>query len=329
MRHRLPFPGDARFAFTLLDDTDVATVETVRPIYRLLESLGMRTTKTVWMLDYEGHSPGFWQSETMENAAYRDFVIDLHHRGFEIAFHGATMESSTRDRTLEALNRFERTFGRPPRVHANHSMNRENLYWGHGRIDGGLVGAVYDRIATASKDHFQGHLPESPYYWGDLASERIEYVRNLTFHELNLLRINPSMPYRDPHRPMVRWWFSTADAEGVTSFNRLLRPANQARLEREGGVCILTTHLGKGFCPRGELNHRTRELLEMLGARRGWFPTVSELLDWMREQRTTSSLPAAEWRRMERRWLLDLLTRTVRARLRTRVRHLTGRFRRR
>src|SRR6185436_5946929 len=43
-----PFPGGARFAFTVMDDTDVATVENIRPIYRLFESLGMRTTKTVW-----------------------------------------------------------------------------------------------------------------------------------------------------------------------------------------------------------------------------------------------------------------------------------------
>lgn len=325
---KLEFPGGARFAFTILDDTDVATVETVRPIYRLFESVGMRTTKTVWMLRYDGHSYGFWQSETMEDPHYREFVIDLQHRGFEIAFHNASMETNTRDRTVEALDRFEQTFGHPPRVHANHSMNRENLYWGPGRVDGGLVGAVYRRIAERTKDYFQGHEPGSPYYWGDLCSERIDYVRNLTFKEINLLRVNPSMPYRDPARPLARWWFSTADAEGVTRFNALLHPRNQDRLEREGGVCIVTTHLGKGFCPKGVLNPRTRELIERLASRNGWFPTVSELLDWLRQQRVEEGLPAPEWRRMQRLWLHDLVMRSVASRLRERGRRMVNRFRR-
>src|SRR5437773_11216685 len=96
---RVPFPGGARFAFTVMDDTDVATVENVQPVYRLLESLGMRTTKTVWPVRCEEGSRNFSLSETMDDPHYHDFVVDLHARGFEIAFHGATMETSTRERT--------------------------------------------------------------------------------------------------------------------------------------------------------------------------------------------------------------------------------------
>ena len=59
------FPGGARFAFTVMDDTDVATVDNVLPIYRLLESLGMRTTKTVWPVRCEEGSRNFSLSETM------------------------------------------------------------------------------------------------------------------------------------------------------------------------------------------------------------------------------------------------------------------------
>ena len=123
------FPGGARFAFTVIDDTDVATVDNVLPIYRLLESLGMRTTKTVWPVRCEEGSRNFSLSETMDDPHYHAFVVDLHARGFEIAFHGATMETSTRERTARALDRFRGVFGAPPRVHANHSFNRDNLYW--------------------------------------------------------------------------------------------------------------------------------------------------------------------------------------------------------
>jgi len=35
----LEFPYGKRFAFTVLDDTDVATVQNVAPVYALLERL--------------------------------------------------------------------------------------------------------------------------------------------------------------------------------------------------------------------------------------------------------------------------------------------------
>ncbi|HEV8305284.1 MAG TPA: hypothetical protein VGQ25_10005 [Gemmatimonadales bacterium] len=306
-----PFPGGARFAFTIIDDTDVATVENVRPIYRLLESLGMRTTKTVWPVRCEEGSRNFALSETMDDPHYRDFVVDLHARGFEIAFHGATMETSTRERTARALDRFRGVFGAPPRVHANHSFNRDNLYWGLGRVDDPALRLLYRAAFPQAPDFYQGHCPGSPYWWGDLCVEQIEYVRNLTFSEINLLRVNPSMPYRDPSRPYVRWWFSATDAEDAEAFNHLLRPANQERLEAEGGVCIIATHFGKEFGAAGMVNRETRRLLEALAARKGWFPPVGDLLDWLRARRAGDRLPPGEWRRMQWRWARDLLARRL------------------
>ena len=308
---RLDFPNGKKFAFTVFDDTDVATVENVRPIYRLFEQLGMRTTKTVWPVACPEGSPNFSTSETMDDEAYRAFVIDLARRGFEIASHGATMESSERARTVTAWERFRADFGRYPRLHANHSYNRENVYWGVDRLDEPLVRALYRRVNGRPSGHYQGHHPQSPYWWGDLLTEHVEYTRNLTFAEINLLRINPSMPYHDPSRPLVRWWFSSADAEGAEEFNRLLRDEEQARLEREGGICIVATHLGKGYHVAGEVHPGTRAVLEQLALRSGWFPTVGELLDWMRDQRSDQGLPPAEWRAMQWRWFRDLAWRKV------------------
>src|SRR3989441_23481 len=290
------FPGNARFAFSVIDDTDVATVDNVLPIYRLLESLGMRTTKTVWPLRCEEGSHNFSLSETMDAPHYSAFVVDLQRRGFEIAFHGATMETSTRERTERALQRFRLAFGGPPRVHANHSLNRENLYWGVDRIDVPVLRLAYRLMTRTPRDFFQGHRCDSPYWWGDLCREQIDYVRNLTFSEINLLRLNPSMPYHDPTRPHVRWWFSSVDAEDVDEFTDLLRPENQERLEAEGGVCIVGTHLGKGYCRNGSVHPEARRLLERLGRRPGLFLPVSELLDWLGSQRAGTGLPRREWR---------------------------------
>ena len=309
MRAGFEFPGGKRFAFTIIDDTDVATVENIRPIYRLLEQLGMRTTKTVWPMACPEGSENFWESQTLEEAEYREFVADLHARGFEIGSHGATMESSTRERTMAGFDRLRGLFGRYPRVHANHCYNRENMYWGVDRLDNPALRLVYSWLNGRPRHHYLGHVPESPYWWGDFCSEHIVYARNLSFTSPDVSRINPSMPYHDPSRPLVRWWYSACDAEDATEFNELLRPEAQDQLERDGGVCLVATHLGKGFVSQGEVHPETRQVLESLARRDGWFPTVGELLDHLVARRESPTLPAREWRRMQWRWAWDLARR--------------------
>ena len=310
------FPGGARFAFTIMDDTDVATVENVGPVYRLLHELGMRTTKTVWPVGCPEGSRNFSSSQTLDDPDYVAFVRGLAAQGFEIAFHGATMESSPRERTVRALDRFLELFGANPKVYASHSYNRENLYWGADRLDDPVLKSLYARSNGQPVDWYQGHRPDTPWWWGDLVQERISYVRNLTYDDINVARINPSMPYRDPKRPLAPWWFSAADAEDAEEFNRLIDEPAQDRLEREGGICIVATHLGKRFATGGRVDPTTERLLRRLAGLPGWFVPVGELLDWLRNRRTEPTLPAAEWRSMQWRWARDLVARRIRWKLR-------------
>jgi hypothetical protein len=55
------------------------------------------------------------------------------------------------------------------------------------------------------------------------------------------------MPYHDPGRPLVKWWFSSTDAEGADEFAGLLSGEALERLERDGEVCIVATNFGKGY----------------------------------------------------------------------------------
>ena len=307
------FPDGKRFAFSVIDDTDVATVENVRPVYRLLESLGMRTTKTVWPVGCPEGSKNFFRSKTLEDPEYREFVLDLRKRGFEITWHGATMESSRRERTVAALERFRELFGDYPRVHAGHAENRENLYWGAQRIDDPLLRMIMRRVNSDMDGYYSGHDPQSPYWWGDLCTIHFRYVRNLTFDSMNLAAINPSMPYRDERRPLGRLWFSASDAEDATEFIHLLRSEEQERLEREGGFCIVATHFGKGFVKDGAtVQPAAVERLRELAARPGWFVPVGELLDFLGSQRSEHAIPGWEWKRMQWRWALDHGRRKVR-----------------
>ncbi len=306
------FPNSKRFAFTIIDDTDVATVKNVGPVYRLLEELGMRATKTVWPVGCPEGSANYSSSQTLEDPDYLTFVIDLQRRGFEITWHGATMESSTRERTIRALERFRELVGSYPSVHANHSLNRENIYWGAGRVDHALLKLMVSWFAVRGLAPFEGHDPSSPFFWGDLCQKHVRYVRNLTFNNLTLAAINPSMPYADPKRPLVRQWFSASDAENAEEFIELLRPEQQERLEREGGFTVVATHFAKGFVQDGSVHPLVRQRLEMLAKRPGWFPTVSELLRFLEARPKPEALPAREWRKMQWRWAWDLAGRKLR-----------------
>ncbi len=319
------FPNGRLFAFTIIDDTDVATVENVAPVYRLLAELGLRATKTVWPVPCPEGSRNFSSSQTVDDPDYLAFVLDLHKQGFEITWHGATMESSTRERTIRALERFHENLGFYPQVHANHASNLENLYWGTDRVDSRFLKLLIRRFAMHGLPPFEGHVPASPFFWGDLCTKHIRFARNLTFNNLNLAAINPSLPYHDPSRPLVKFWFSASDAEGADEFIELLCAAQQERLERERGFTIVATHFAKGYARDGRVHPGVRDCLERLARRPGWFPTVSGLLDHLHEQRNSDKLPASEWRKMQWRWARDLAIRRWKIRRNAKKRSPPGR----
>jgi hypothetical protein len=266
----------------------------------------MRTTKTVWPLACPEGSSDFASSQTLDDPAYLAFVLDLKKRGFEVTWHGATMESSLRDRTVAGLERFREHFGHYPRIHTNHAGNRENLYWGPRRIDHPFLKLLL-RLLGHSPNDFAGDREDSPYWWGDLCERHIVYSRNLTFRTLNLASINPGMPYHDPTRPAVRYWFSTSDAEDARSFAKLIHHQRVKRLEEEGGFCIIATHFGKRFAQNGAVDPVIEERLRSLSLRPGWFPTVGELLDWLHMHHESDTLSSKEWRKMQWQWALDTL----------------------
>jgi hypothetical protein len=312
MTPRIRFPAGKRFAFTIIDDTDVATLDNVQPVYALLQECGFRTTKTVWPMSWRGGKSNFECSETLEDPRYLEFVRELAVNGFEIASHGATMESSERNDIQASIDRFASLLGTVPRVYANHSLNRENLYWGLGRIDHPLIRQIYRHVIRTTDDHYQGHVEGSAWWWGDLCKAHHTYVRNLTFNHLNVLRANPSMPYHDPRRPLVNWWFSAADAEDCDEFARRMTKERIDELEDEGGVCILATHLGKRYMQNGCIDSRFEAAIRYLATRPGWYVPVGELLDWLRDSKGGArELPIGEWNAMQWRWARDLITRKL------------------
>jgi hypothetical protein len=301
----IKFPGDRRFAFTILDDTDDSTLENVRPIYERLRDLGFRTTKTVWSFGCAGRRSIYHSADTLERVEYLAFVRELVDGGFELASHGATMESSTREETKRSIDFLVREFGHCPRLYVNHGQNRENLYWGPNRFQTTLFRWLFARFR--GREYFCGEKPGTPYFWGDLASKHFEYVRNFTFRNLNMLRVNPEMPYQLDGTPDVPFWFSTTDAPNARVFARRLTRRALKALEEEGGVCIMSTHLGKGFMEGGSIRPEVDEILRYLAGRPGYYVPVSELLDLLRARGRGTRLEASEVWRLECRYVLDKL----------------------
>jgi hypothetical protein len=302
---RIRWPDHKRFAFTIFDDTDLSTLTNVGPVYAFLDECGFRTTKSVWPLKGSGTPRA--GGVTCEDPEYLEWTQGLQAGGFEIGYHLATFHTSPRDDTRRALERFEAMYGHSPRAAANHTGCHEGIYWGADRLSGLNRHAYRLVMRLRGRGTFRGHREGDPLFWGDLCRDKIEYVRNFQFDDINTLAACPWMPYHDPARPFVNQWFAASEGAEVGAFNRCVAEAEQDRLEAEGGACIMYTHLACGFHRDGRLDPRFAELMRRLAAKDGWFVPVSTLLDHIRAERGEHVLTAQERRRLERRWLFGKL----------------------
>ena len=217
----MKWPNNKDFAFSIVDDTDMSTLENVKPIYDLLIDCGLTTTKTVWVYPHEGTY--FSASHTLQHAAYLEFVKQLQRKGFEIALHGARGCSSERAMIIEALEEFKVHFGSYPTMHINHAQNEDNLYWGFNKLYG--FQKLLDKwgIKKYSRRGIgYGADPNSKYFWGDIAKEKIKYVRGKSYNSINQLKWDRFAPFHDDRLPLVNYWFSSCNGNEYTDFNKLL-----------------------------------------------------------------------------------------------------------
>lgn len=304
----MTFPGGKRFAFSIVDDTDLTTLERIRPIYDILTRHRLRTTKSVWVLPTGDTRNETNRGESLSDPAYLAFIKDLQNRGFEIALHGVRGGSSDRTDIIRGLEQFDRELGRGPTMHINHSRNLDNVYWDSTRY----LLPLYRWPQNLRRRESYGHDSGSAHFWGDLLQARVRYVRQFTFSEINLLKINPSMPYHRPDAPYVNLWFQTSNGANINAFEALLQPENLDQLEREGGVCLVYAHLGAGsFNQPGALERFEARIADVV-SRNGWFAPASEILDHLSKQPGWTGVAGAleSWR-METQFVVGRVTHGV------------------
>lgn len=301
---RIPWPDGKRFAFTVCDDTDLATLENIGPVYSFLSDCGFRTTKSCWSIQGDP-CRGTYMGQTCDDRDYLQWLLDLQCRGFEIAWHGPTWHGTPREGTRSALDKFAQLFGHYPYTATNHTRVENAIYWGDHRLTGWRV-YVYN-LMTCFRRHgkYRGNVEGDEYFWGDLCRERIKYYRDFVFRGVNTLRACPFMPYRDPSRPYVNNWFASSNGRNIRCFNNCLSEARQDQLEMEGGACIMYTHFASGFTRGKDIDSRFAMLMKRLAAKNGWFVPVRELLDHIQKVRGPREITRAERAWIERRWLWE------------------------
>ena len=299
----ITWPHGKSFAFSVFDDTDGEVPGNYEKVYDLLGTLGIFTTKSVWPVNGEGQPARGPAGSTCEDREYLSHILELQRGGFEIGYHNSSHSGVTREKICFALDRFRELFGADPACMSNHQSSPEGLYWGPDRLSQPLQTVYRMRTRKLTGNGQQGHIEGSPYFWGDLCRQRIQFCRNFVFRDINTLKACPQMPYVDPERPYVNAWYSASEGANRDSFVRQLAEAQQDRLEQEGGACVMYTHFGHGFVQDGRVDPHVRRLLTRLAAKGGWFVPVSDLLEYLRARRGEHVLTAVERGRLERTWL--------------------------
>jgi len=183
-------------------------------------------------------------------------------------------------------------------------MNKENLYWGLSRFDSPMIRLLL-KFLRYGDTNFSGDIEGSEYYWGDFAKQYIKYCRSFSFSGLNTLKFNPSFPYRDQSRSLVDYWFSTADADNVIEFENRVTKEAVNKLVSTQGICILSTHLAKGFCKGNEVRDSVKRILDYIASKDGWFVPVSEMLDWRISQGFGKNIGVRERLYLESYWVFE------------------------
>jgi hypothetical protein len=285
--NNLIFPENKQFAFTIIDDTDDAFLSNITPIYNILYENGLKTTKTVWV--YPPRDITESKGDCLQRNEYLDFIIDIYSKGFEIGLHNVGSGDYKRDEIIQGLEEFHLKLGFYPKLHVNHSYNKDNIYSGSKRFSfplNYLVKKLYKEY-----DNFSGEDPLSEYFWGDYHKKYIQFARNYEIDNINTFKMLPYMPFKEKlYDQYSNFWFGSTFAPNQWMFNYIVTNENIDKLEKEGGICILYTHLGY-YMQRGIIDNGFIRMIEYIGNKKnGWFVPVSNILDFLNQRKIEKNL---------------------------------------
>jgi len=152
--------------FVLTNDPDHGVTEHYRTVFRELTKRDIFVTTAVFCTlkdDETALARHCYGGEThhLSLPGYRDLMLELADLGHEIAFHGYSQVSDTRDEFRKGLDIFHRTFGRYPAVYIEH---------------GGSPATHSMEMCKRETLAVEGAEPQSDYYVKDILQQVFEVV---------------------------------------------------------------------------------------------------------------------------------------------------------
>lgn len=279
------WPNKKKFCFTIIDDTDNSYLNNAPIIYDYLNKKQIYTTKTVWVRNGDDNiNYNTVNGTTLEDSDYINWVKILESYGFEISLHNMSWSSSTRTQIMSGFSKFEKLFGKS-RVLIQHNDEKEceSIYWGSKRLIF-PINIIYEIVSFFNPRGkrtkiYNGDNENSVYFWGDICRDKVEFIRNLTYPEINLFNITKNVIHKRRSTKYVNNWFISTEAPDLKSFVEILNPRNIDKLELQNGLCIIYTHFGNNFVEDGKLNEDFKKTIDYLATKNGWFVPASEIFD--------------------------------------------------
>jgi len=284
----IKLPGNKKFIFTIIDDTDDSYVPHIEEVYDVLYKNGLRTTKTLWV--YPVRDPERSKGECLQDEKYKEFVLDLQRKGFELGLHNVGSGDYSREEIIKGLAEYEEILGEKPNIHVNHSYNPDNIYCGPKRFS--FPFNLIVKYLYSNYSNFSGEIKSSKNYWADIHKRIIKYSRNYEIDDINTIKRNKYMPYKDKkYEAYCNYWYSSTFAPNQWMFNYMVTEESIDRLEIEGGICILYTHLGY-YHKNGKVDEGFKKMISYIGKKEtGLFIPVSEVLDLLQERKKEKNIP--------------------------------------
>jgi len=154
------------FTLVLTNDPDHGKTRDYRRVFDALNRLRLKVTTAVFCtMEDDGselaHHCHRGETHSLADRTYRDLMLELHEQGHEIAFHGYSQVSNTREKFIEGLEIFKETFGHYPFTYVEHGGN-PTIH--------GLGMCKRESLAM------EGLNPESPFYIWDIVKKKIGCV---------------------------------------------------------------------------------------------------------------------------------------------------------
>ena len=163
---------------------------------------------------------------------------------------------------------------------------------------------------------FEGEIPTSAHYWGDLHKKHIKFSRSYEVAGLNLAAL-VRFPYTDAkYSGCCNKFFPSVFCSNQDLFSTAVTEASVKQLIAEGGCSIVYTHLGY-YHERGGIDPGFVRALDVLKQHAGelWFAPVGEILEHMEREQGLHEIGRLEklalearslWTRLKYRYITGL-----------------------